>query len=235
MKNQITENGGNKKKKSRTSFKILLQNDKNTFISQIVILIFISGALGGMFFATDIYGEVQDVIVETLCLSCIKLEYKLNQEYTFQTANGGTHPDFILENLSNNIVFLHYSGDACHGCEIMFPIIKEFFNIEFEKEDFHSEKITFEESNISYIYIYKDTATKKMRDSYKVYDIQGDGGIPMFTAITLNYNRGFAEPYYVSIYGTLDPNDDENRIQILTDLLKESIKLHEDHIESYNP
>jgi len=207
---------------------------KKLLAIQLTVLIIIAGSLGGMFAFTDIYDEIYSRIVKVLCLSCLKLEPKVNLDYTFDTANNKKHPDFVLDNLSNGIVFLHYSADACHGCDIIFPVIKDFFNLEFDKEDIVYETVEFENNKLAYFYNNVDHTTQEMRDSYEVYDVGGQGARPMCTIVTLKYDRGIVKPYYVSIYGTFGENDKE-RISFLTETLKTSINLYNEFREGYIP
>ena len=76
-------------------------------IIQILAILLIAGDLAGMWVATDVYNEVEDRIVRVLCLSCIKLEPKIDQAFTFNTIDGAEHPMFVLENLTKGLVFLH--------------------------------------------------------------------------------------------------------------------------------
>ena len=102
---------------------------KKMTVIQISILILLAGSLGGMFVFTNVYDDVESGIVRVLCLSCIKLEPKTNIEFTFNTVDNEPHPSFILENLTKGPVFLHYSEDACQGCDVMYPVIKDLFDV----------------------------------------------------------------------------------------------------------
>ena len=106
---------------------------KKIFAIQIIALLLISSALGSMFFFTDIYDDVHSDIVSVLCLSCLKLKPKTKVDFTekdfiFETANGKPPPYFVIDNLTRGPVFLHYSEDACYGCDIMYPVIKGMRN-----------------------------------------------------------------------------------------------------------
>ena len=92
---------------------------KKQQVLQISAAVIVSLALTGMIVGTDVYSEVHDGIVTVLCLSCLKLDPKTSADFTFETANNDAHPSFVLDNLSNNIIFLHFSEDACPGCDIM--------------------------------------------------------------------------------------------------------------------
>ena len=202
---------------------------------QITALLLISGALGGMLFFTEIYDEVHSRIVLVLCLSCIKLEPKTVVDFTFETANGKPHPDFVLENLTKGPIFLHYSEDVCHGCDIMYPVIKQLFNVDFEKDEMFYKTVVFENTNVTHIYINIDHTTEEMRNSLYVYDKDNIRGLPMFTVVTLGYDHGIIKPYYATLYGTLLLDTDDDRIAFLTDIMQESIDVYKQNSEGYTP
>jgi hypothetical protein len=206
---------------------------KKLFVVQLTALILVSAGLSGMLVATDVYSEVQDRIVSVLCLSCLKLEPKLNRVYNYETANGKPHPSFVVDNLTERIVFLYYSADACHGCDIMYPVILDFFDLNFGKEDMVATSVEFEGSEVAYFYANVDHTTQQMRESYDVYDVEGQGARPMFTIVTLKYDSGNVEPYYLSLYGTLGASDTEGRIAVLTEILQESLQLYNQNKEGY--
>jgi hypothetical protein len=184
---------------------------------------------------TDIYDRVQLGVVEVLCISCLKLEPKTKVDFIFETANGEPHPDFVIENLTTGVVFLHYSEDACHGCDIMYPIIKDLFNIEFGKEDMVYNITSFEEHKIPYYYINIDHTIDLMKNSFFIYDKDNIKGLPMFTIVTLGYDKGIIRPYYTTIYGTLNLDEDSERFNFLTELLKQSIEIYSQNSEGFIP
>ena len=207
---------------------------KKMIVIQISALLLISGGVGGMLLFTDVYEEVQSNIVLILCLSCLKLEVSTIKEFTFETANNEPHPDFVLDNLTDGPVFLHYSEKACPGCDIMYPIIKQFFNVEFEKNEMFYEMVNYENSNVSYIYTNIDYSSEEMRDSLLIYDKDHVHGLPMFSVVTLGYDRGIVRPHYTSVYGTLGFDNDKERITLLTELMQESIDMYNQNWEGYN-
>jgi len=208
---------------------------RKMFVIQIGILLLISGGLGGMFLFTDVYEDVQANIVSVLCLSCLKLEPKTVREFTFETANGEPHPDFVLENLTKGPVFLHYSENACHGCDIMYPVIKQFFNITFEKNDVIYKIVNYKNTSISYFYTNIDYSSKEMKDSLSIYDKDHVQGLPMFAIITLGYDQGTVRPIYTTLYGTLGFDNDKERISLLAELMQESIDMYNQNEDGYNP
>ena len=206
---------------------------KKQTILQMMALFLVSGLLIGVIVAANAYEETKARIVDVLCLSCIKLEPKTIQEFSFVTANNAAHPSFVTENLTKGIVFLHYSEDVCAACEIMFPIIKQLFNIEFEKQDMISETLVYDQTNIRYIYVNLDHTIDMLEESYPVYDKDDIGGVPMFTIVTLGYDHGVVRPYYTTFYGTLNVPTDADRTSLIQELLTESITLYDQNKAGY--
>lgn len=210
-------------------------NMKKSFILQITALIIVSGLFIGTLFVANAYEETQARIVEVLCLSCIKLEPKTIQEFTFDTENNAPHPYFVTENLTKGIVFLHYSEDVCAACEVMFPIIKQLFNIEFGKQDMFSDTIAFDHANITFIYVNLDHTIDALENSFPLYDKDDIGGLPMFTIVTLGYDHGIVRPYYTSLYGTLNVPTDAERTSLLREVITESIEMYQQNKTGYHP
>ncbi|RLF59103.1 MAG: hypothetical protein DRN27_03670 [Thermoplasmata archaeon] len=208
--------------------------NKNISIS---IILGFSIFFTGMFVYTEGYEDIKSSVVEVLCLSCLKLDPVTQLEYIFETANSNHHPDFVLNNLTSGIVFLHYSKDACSGCDIILPAIKELFSVEYGKEDMFQKKLTFEENTVHYYYINTDHTTDEKQQSFKIYDKDHVEGLPMVTIITLNYDHGTIKPYYTSIYGTFGSKYDtlQKRYDFLTDIISESIGLWEENNAGYEP
>ena len=204
-------------------------------VLQISTLIIVSGSLGGMLAFTDVYEEVRSGIVSVLCLSCLKLEPKTKTDFTFKTAYGEPHPDFVLDNLTKGVVFLHYSEDACPGCDIMLPVIQNLFNITFGKEDMVYKVFSFEDLDVAYFYTNIDHSSEEMENSFPIYDKDHISGLPMFAIITLGYDKGIIRPYYTTVYGTLGLDSDKDRIAFLTELIQESIDIYNQNLDGYNP
>ncbi len=212
---------------------------KKMLVLQIVMLLLFSGALGGMFVYTNVYDDVKSGIVLVPCLSCLKLEFYTIKEFTFTTAKNALHPDFVLENLTKGEgpVFLEYSGDSCEGCDIMYPVITQLLQVEFEKKEMFSKIITFENYNITFIYVNIHHTTDTLRESKQVYEKDGGAGIPMFSVVTFGYDNGVIRPYYVTLYGTLSVYDcytNEERAAYLAEILQESIELYKQNREGYH-
>ncbi len=208
---------------------------KQQFYAQITFFIIISAALSGMLIGTDVYTEVHDGIVEVLCLSCLKLDPRTTEEFIFDTMDDQSHPDYVLDNLSSGIVFLHYSEDACPGCDIMLPVVQKLFSLDFEKKDEISTNIIYKNQQISYFYTNIDHTTEQRSDSFKIYDAQDIKGMPQFTIVTLGYYSGIIKPKYVTVYGTLGVDTDEKRTQMLQDLINDAFTLWNENIPGFEP
>ena len=203
-------------------------------IVQFLAILLIAGDLASIWVTTDVYDEVEDKIVRILCLSCIKLEPKTNSSFTFETVNTEEHPTFVLENLTKGLVFLHYTEDVCHACDVMLPVINDFFGTAIEKKDAFSATLDFMDSIVTIIYINIDHREDYFNEPFYTYDKDNIGGLPMFTIITLGYDRGIIKPYYTSLYGTLAVDTDEARIDRLTQVFTEAIDLYEQNYDGFS-
>ena len=206
------------------------------FALQVCALVVVSGALGGIFAFTPVYDEVRSGIVLVLCLSCLKLEPKAVTDFTFETVDNQPHPEFVLENLSHGPVFLHYSGDACAGCDVMYPVILDLFFINFGKQDMFHTLVTFENSTVAYIYVNIHHTIDELRIAQPIYDKDHIGGIPMFTIVTLGYDNGIVKPIYTTLYGTLTTygcDTDLQRLVFLQQLIRESIDMYNENEAGY--
>jgi hypothetical protein len=209
---------------------------KKFIVVQVCALVLVSGLLGGMFAFTPVYDEVRSGIVLVLCLSCLKLEPKTIADFTFETADNQPHPEFVLENLSYGPVFLHYSGDACAGCDVMYPVILDLFFINFGKQDMFHSLVTVENSTVAYIYVNIHHTIDELRDAQPIYDKDHIGGIPMFTIVTLGYDNGIVKPNYTTLYGTLTTygcDTDLQRLVFLQQLIRESIDMYNENKAGY--
>jgi hypothetical protein len=208
---------------------------KKLFAVQVSLLLVISISFVGMLYYSDIYEVTEGGIVKVLCLSCIKLYPLTSTDFTFDTGNGKPHPEFIFESLREGPVFLHYSEDACAACDIMFPVIKEFFNVEPEKDKSYHTVTTFEDQIVPYFYIYLDdeATSQEWLNTFEIYDKDQIHGLPMFSVITINYaHSGIIEPYYTTLYGAFKDNT-EQRIEYLTELMQEAFQLYEENLPGF--
>ena len=205
---------------------------------QVSALILISGVLSGMIFYTEIFDDVRSRIVSVLCLSCIKLNPLTSLDFVFETANDRPHPYFVLHNLTKGPIFLSFRKDICEYCDIMEPVVQDIFDIYFEKEETFVKTIDFNGSDIIFIHINTDHAPNEMVELLHIYNkdkIGGEeGAVPMFTVITLGYERGFIKPYYTTGYGLLNRDTNEERKELLTNLIVEAIFLYNENRAGYN-
>jgi len=191
--------------------------------------------IGGALYSSGVYTAVQDNIVEVLCLSCIKLEPRISENFTFQTMTGVPHPGFIRENLTTGPIFIMYSEDVCPACEEMYPIVKDLFKVEFEKTEIVVDHLTYKGTNVTFFYVNIDHTTDQFRTSRLLYDKDQIDGLPMFTLITLGYDEGTVLPYYTSVYGMLTLPMPEQREAFLANLLEDCIHLYHDNRIGYQP
>lgn len=209
-------------------------------VIQITAFLLIAGSLGGMLAFTNIYEDVQAKIVETICLSCAKLDTNLPVEFTFTTANGKPHPDYIIDILKNRgPILIQFGEKACASCEDMINhIIKPYFNLQFDKTISFDVDISIHGLNFTYVYIYiDDEATPQERiDSYDVYDVEHIRGFPMFTVITIEYDHsGIIKPFFASLYGKFEPNDNyEKMTETFTELIKNSEELRNRNLPGFD-
>ena len=212
---------------------------KKLLVIQVCILLLVSGALGGMFYFTDIYDDVHSTIVEVLCLSCIKLQPKTSREFTFKTANGKPHPDFVINNLkTKGPILIQYGEKGCLPCfEMIENVIQPYFNLEFDKTKSYETDVEFKNSSFVYIYIYidDDNTPIERKESDEIYDKDHISGFPMFTIITIEYDHGGdVKPYYTSLYGKFEENNNwEKMKQVFAELLEFSIELYDRNIAGY--
>lgn len=200
---------------------------------QLSLIILIVGVGGSMLLYTDIYDDIHDTIVSTLCLSCIKLDPVSRLDFVFETANEEDHSEFVLENLTTGPLFIEYRSDVCKACDDMAPIVKDIFKVSFEKEETLYKLVNYSGTNIHFYHINLDHASGLQKDSFPIYDKDRRAGVPMFVVITVKYDRGIIKPCYTAAYGTLGLETDEERRNLLTDMIDDGIKLYEQNHAGY--
>jgi len=221
-------------------------NKKTLLAVQISAIILFSSVLGGMFYFTDIYDDVESGIVRVLCLSCIKLQPVTSKEFTFDTANGEPHPDFVTDSLkTKGPVLIQYGYNGCDACHLMIKnVMKDFFNIKFIEVGEWPDKLfkSFETEvnvgNLSFYYIYinidDDNTPTSRKDSYPIYDKDHIGGFPMFTIITLEYTHGGdIKPYYASLYGANFEDSYKKMYETFIELLEFSSESYDRNIAGF--
>lgn len=203
------------------------------FVVQISILVISSGAFAGMLVYTDVYNDIKSTIVDTICLSCIKMDPVPKFEFTFKTADNRPHPDFILDNLSDGPVFLAFRADVCTACEVMDPIIVDIFDVEFGLKEMFYQSVNFQGSNISFFHINKDEPYEIETEAYYTYIKDEIDAVPMFVMITLGNNSGTIEPYHMTEYGTLGTTDNKERKDFLIKMVDKGIELYDTYYPKY--
>ena len=200
-------------------------------VAQVALLVLIAVGFGELVYC-GVYEDIHDTIVSTLCLSCIKLDPISRLEFVF-LENLEDHSEFVLENLTTGILFIEYRSDVCTACDIMAPTIKDIFSLSFEKEDTLYELVNYNGSNVHFYHINLDHATKIQKDSFPIYDKDDRMGVPMFVVITVKYNRGPIDPCYTAVYGTLGLDTEEERRDLITDMIEDGINLYEQNHAGY--
>ena len=212
---------------------------KKMIVIQITAILVISGALGGILYSTDVYSEVYSRIMSVICLSCIKLDSVISLDFTFDTANGKEHPDSVINLLKKGPIFLSFRTQVCEYCDQMEPVIKQMFNLTFEKEDVFNITVNFNGTEITFFHINTDFASEEQKDLQSYYNIAGASGaniVPMFTTITLGYHHGFVRPIYNTVYGILNKDyTDDQRINLLTGIIKDGIELYIENRPGFIP
>jgi hypothetical protein len=203
-------------------------------IVQILAIVLIAGDLAAMWVVTDVYDDIEDRIVRVLCLSCIKLEPKVEASFTFDTVDDAAHPEYVLENLTQGIVWLHYTEDVCQACDEMLPVINEFFGTSIKKKDPFAATFDFMDSTLTIIYVNIDHREDYYTDPFYTYDKENIGGLPMFVLVTVGYDRGFVKPYYTTLYGKLGLETDEQRLDQLNQVFSDAIDLYNTNSDGYS-
>lgn len=206
---------------------------KKLFAFQISLILIFSGSFFGMLYYTDIYSDIKTTIVDQTCFSCIKMDPISKFEFTFETVDNKPHPAFILENLTKGPIFLAFRADICTACDIMEPVIKELFNVEFGKKELFYQVINYSGTNISFYHININPPYEKETESFYVYDKDRRGGVPMFVFITLGDNNGKIRPYYITSYSTLGLHDNEERKEYFENLISIGIDYYKIYIDLY--
>ena len=209
---------------------------KKLLVVQIALIIIFPSSLGYLLSATDTYEHVRLTIVSVLCLSCIKLEPKTALKFSFETANNELFPGFVLENLSRGVVFLHYRKDACAACDKMDPMVASLFNLTSLDENYLLTVSKLNDVNVTLIHINLDHVSGEVRSSYDIYNIlRENGGVPMYTLVTLGYDRGKVKPAYATGYSFLAKPTPEEGKRVLKELIDESVNMFIQNHKGYNP
>jgi hypothetical protein len=214
-------------------------NKKMLLAVQVGLILLISGVLGGMLYYTDIYDDVESGIVRVLCLSCIKLKPITSRDFTFDTANGRDHPDFVIDTLKNKgPILILYSEPGCTGCnKIIDEVMDPYFHINFtDKSESFETEVTIENISFYFYYIYIDVDAPKTEktESFWIYDKDHISGLPMSTIITIEYSHGGdIKPYYSSLYSSDFEPTAKKKYEVFVELLKFSNELYDRNIVGF--
>ena len=173
-------------------------------ILQISLSVILAGAFSGLVVYTDVYQEIKSTIVETVCLSCIKMDPVTKIVFTFDTYDDRMHPDFVKDDLETGLVFLDFRSPVCLACNKMEPILKDVLNIEFEPQPNYHTIADYNDMNISFYHINRTVWSEDVYgESFFTYDVDNRRSVPMFVIITLGDNNGIIQPYFMTAYGEL--------------------------------
>jgi len=182
---------------------------------------------------TPVYNDVKEKIVSVLCLSCIKMEPRTVLKFRFETANQEEFPDVILQNLSEGPVFLHFRIDVCSACDEMDPIVKDIFGLEDIDDYFIVATKNFSGIKVKLIHINLDHVGENWKKLYRCFDVAGENGVPMFTVVTLGYDRGFVKPCYATGYGFLGRNSPSDAGEVILKMIGDAVELYKRNREGY--
>jgi len=216
---------------------------KKKFALQIVAFVLVAGMLSGLYTYTDVFDEVENVIVRVTCLSCLKLDPKTELTFQFETATDEDQPGFVWDNITKGPIFLAFRADVCAACETMEPIVKDIFDVDFGITETFKKVVNYNNMNITFYHINIDHAKGEYREAFELYDKDNVKGVPMFTMITLGYNHGVIEPAYATAYGTLEglTNSDLSipinvqRKNILENIIENGMVLYNENKIGFNP
>ena len=194
---------------------------------QLVSIIIIMGLLiGGVLGGAYLYVKNSS---SATCLGCLGLNPFTEMKFTFKTANGADHPDFVLEKLGDKPLFIEYTqpDELCSSCKKMRPKVEDLIKNYDDEIDF----IIIDVSNPS-------SSNYNYRDSFHVYDVEnihgGNFATPTFVIITLGYDDGIVKPYFATGYGLIGENADEGKY-MLSDTLDDALRIYDQNKNAWYP
>lgn len=203
-------------------------------VFQITLFLVFAGGFGYMVAYTDVYTDIKSTIVDTVCFSCIGMDPVTHLSFTFETANGAPHPQFVLDNLlTKGPVFLAFRIDVCAACDQMDPILKSVFGVEFGIRELFYKTVDFDGSNVTFFHINKQQVSGEFLDSFYIYDKDSNNGVPMFVMITLGDNDGTVQPCYITAYSLLGESHEAHREEFLQNMISMGIDLYNQNILNY--
>ena len=199
------------------------------FAIQVALIVLFSCLLSYVVSTTDVYDRVKTGIVSVICLSCIKMKPAFEIKFFFRTANLENYPSFILENLSNGIIFLHFRVDSCKSCDHLDEVISDIFKCNLKEVHYFVTTSKLYGVNVTLFHINLDHVSKDKKSLYNLFNVMGSkGGVPMISIVTLGRKNGSVAPCYATLYGY------QKKDRIL-DFIRECSKLYLENFEDFKP
>ncbi len=206
---------------------------KKEFFAAVAMLIISLSSLSYLLTSTSVYSDVRDKIVSVLCLSCIKMEPRTVLKFRFQTATSEPFPDPLLENLTEGVIFLHFRIDVCPACDEMDSVVKDVFGLESLDEPYIVASKNFSGVKVKLIHINLDHVGGELKKLYRIFDVAGENGVPMFTVVTLGYDRGTVKPCYATGYGFLGKSNPSAAERIVVKMINDAVELYKRNRKGY--
>jgi thiol-disulfide isomerase/thioredoxin len=182
------------------------------------------------------YGAAQFVSLQEDSTTTVNISVKPVPvlDFTFDTANAGPHPPFILENLTNGPLLLEYRTKNCPFCDALEPTLQDVLGTPIENDTFVT-RINISNSMLTFIRIIQENATGELNTSFSTYDLAHIGGYPMLVFLTLGNHNGTIEPCYATAYGALSLNNDLARKTFLRNMVMTLVHLYTLNHANYEP
>ena len=140
-------------------------------------------------------------ISKVTCLACLGLNPYNTLDYSFETVNGASHPDWVTGPLREKVVLIDFTqkkGTGCAGCDEMAPVISRL-----ERE--YDEDVEF-----IIVYMFENN---EREDTYGIYSDGKKIGVPTFIIVTLNEDDdGTVKPYFGKMSGVIPESDIQEQL-----------------------
>jgi hypothetical protein len=120
----------------------------------------------------------------------------------------------------------------------MDPVLEDIFEVEYTVQDpIVVKKMDFDGTIVTFIHVNKDLVSDELKKSQEVYMKEAfKTSVPMFTLVTIRYNRGVSiDPYYATAYGVLEKDTFAERKNVLLDIINNGIDLYIENEAGYKP
>jgi thiol-disulfide isomerase/thioredoxin len=223
------------KKTNKSKSPVAIQDDEQIFkYSQflgviLVIGFIIIGTAAGSY-------SLLNKLNEAPCLGCLGLYPSFEIEFTFNTADGSEHPDWVRESLNEGPILIEFTQNdiSCPPCARMRPKIDELIDEYQEKVKFYIINVIENEVFEAFQNIEK---TKSIIDSeetrvYNIYDVENVGkgrpATPTYVIITLEKDHdGEVKPFFGVGYGEFKEGDAQKTKIELANVLDFAIERYE--------